>query len=411
MKVVKLAYYDEFHCIGPECPDSCCKHWNITLSKREYLNYKKMECSPELKEIIKNAFTRLKNNERSYASMKLKENGDCPFLGGDCLCKIQKEKGEKSLTLVCSVFPRLISKVGGDIYTLACNIDCSYVVEILMNHSEGLRVIEEEYNGSNSYINRNAVSGNNTPVDWIGYPFVWNILNAEIDILQNRKFTISERLLILGYFCQKADEYLKNNEGEKISGLANALLDNELCKTISDSLKAPQSDLQSAVKSVDILYKIKLRIDNSSIDILKKLLENIMDSIDFTTNYNFNDGEVESVNIDFTISKYEKSVNTYKQIENDRPYIIENILVNLAFTQNFKSGIWENYFTFIVFYNTLKICIPAFLKENWTDRDLACAINYVAKIVINSHVAEKGTSQDFLDNNSFDLPHAAFLIS
>lgn len=409
MKVIKFAYYDEFRCIGPECKDSCCKNWGISLTKREYLNYKKMDCSPELKSIIDTAFTRLRIDDSHYAAMRLKENGDCPFLGEDCLCKIQKEKGAETLTFVCSIFPRKICKVGNKAYIYSCNITCSHVIELLINHPEGLALIEEEYRGNDPFIEKGPGFGKIIKDDWTGYPYFWAVKSAQIDILQNRNFTIPERMLILGFFSQKANEYIKDNKGEKIAGLANMLLDNEMCKKIADSLKAPQSADSLAAKSVDILSKMKAaaKSGSSSNSNISEYFEQIAKSIDLRIE------ETENNNFSFLFDreKYSENLKVYREIENNRPYIVENLLVNLAFTDDPQQGIWNNYFVLAVFYNTLKLCIPAYLKENWVDRDLALAMTYAAKMMLNSHIAEKGALVDFMIHDSFDLPHAAFLIS
>ena len=121
--------------------------------------------------------------------------------------------------------------------------------------------------------------------------------------------------------------------------------------------------------------------------------------------------ENNNLSVLFNPQKYSDNLKTYREIENTRPYIIENLLVHLAFTDDPQQGIWANFFALAVFYNTLKLCIPAFLKENQSNRDLALAITYTAKMVINTRFADKGTIVDFMNNNSFDLPHAAFLIS
>ena len=68
MQTLKFNCYDEFACTGPECEDSCCKHWRIFLTKREYLDYKKLDCSPELKSVIDSAFKRIKTgSDLQYA--------------------------------------------------------------------------------------------------------------------------------------------------------------------------------------------------------------------------------------------------------------------------------------------------------------------------------------------------------
>lgn len=409
MKVVKFAYYDEFRCIGPECTDSCCKNWSITLTKREYLNYKKMDCSPELKSIIDTAFKRIRKNDISYAKMKLSENGDCPFLGEDSLCKIQKEKGAEALSTVCNLFPRRHTQVGGEAYIYSGIMTCPHVAELLINHPEGLAIAEEDYKYDNPFIEKALFSGGVITRNWEGYPYFWIIKNAQLDILQNRSFTIPERMLILGFFAQKADEYIKEHKGEKISGLANMLLDGEVCNKIADSLKAPQSEESAATKSVGIISKMKIAAQNNTnlspkiFELFKQIAKSINLATEVTENNDFG--------FSFNRQMYSENLSVYREIENTRPYIIENLLVNLAFTDDPQQGLWANYFVLTVFYNTLKMCIPAFLKENWTDRDLALAITYAAKMVLNTHFADEGAIADFMSNNSFDLPHAAFLIS
>lgn len=409
MKIVKLAYYDEFSCVGPKCIDSCCKHWVITLTKREYFNYKKTDLSPELKAVADTAFFRIRNgNDLQYAGMKLKDNGDCPFLGDDSLCMLQKEKGEQALSFVCSIFPRINSRVGDEAFIYTCDITCPHVVELLIKHPEGLAVTEEEYKHDNPYIEKGFWSGEATSDQWKGRPYLWTIKGAQMDILQNRAFTIPERMLILGFFCQKANEYINRNEAEKINSLAGMMLDNEMCRKIAGSLNAPQSEESAALKSIDIFSKMKYSVDNGNYSrVLKDLFERAAESVGL----DIKDLGKNSLNINFNKGAYFKNLEVYRGIESQRPYIIENLMVNLAFAQSLEHGIWLNYFELAVFYNIFKICIPAFLKENWDDTDLAAAITYSAKMVINSKLARGKIAVDFIDHNIFTLPYAAFLIN
>ncbi len=417
MKVVKFKYYDEFHCIGSECPDSCCQQWTITFSKREYLDYKKAKCSPELKSVIDNAFTRIRDAKKlgltddekaNYVFIKLKENGDCPFHDTDGLCMVQKELGEQALSSVCTVFPRLYANIGQEAYLFSCNVTCPHVIDLLISHSEGLEIVEEEYDGSINFLNKGLYSATPTPKDWIGYPYFWAIKSAEIDILQNRNFTIQERLLILGFFCKKADEYLENSEGQKIEGLYNMLLDNEFCKKIADSLKAPQSDDEAAAKSMDI-FRVMLN-DTRRLK-CSKLQKWVFEQVADRFKINSEEGDEYISQISFDKATYNENVGIFRKIESERPYILENLLVNEAFIQAPVNGLFKNFFALAIFYNTLKICVPAFLKEGWTDKDLALALTYSSKMVLNSHYADKAMPYLFEQTGSFDLPHAAFLIS
>lgn len=414
MKLVKFAYADDFHCIGPECSDSCCKYWAITLNKREYLNYKKMDCSPELKSVIDSAFYRIKNGDDFvYAAMKLVNDTDCPFLGRDKLCMIQKEKGEEALSFTCKSFPRIFYRADKDSYVRLCSINCSHVVEILIDHPEKLEVVETDYDGSDEFINKNLYSLYATPSDWSAAPYYWIIRGTQLTILQNRLFTIPERMLILGYYSMKADEYVKKSP-EKLPELSKLMLDNKLCSGIADSLKASQSDESAALKCVNSLvtmsYLVEENHNRSFSSLIPILFNKVSERIELKRVKEIKNVTISS-SFSFNKDKYFKHLSNYREIENSRPYIIENVLVNTVFCQALHEGMWANYFSLAVFYNVLKICVPAFLDENYTDKNLALAISYAAKMTLNTNLIKKGVLVDFLGNQSFDLPHAAFLIS
>lgn len=406
MNVVKFAYYDEFQCTGSECPDSCCKDgWHIWLTKREYLDYKKMDMKPEFREIADKCFKRVKNtnDDFKYAEILHSDKG-CSFLTENGLCGLQKELGEKALGYVCRTFPRLYVPVEDQAVTMSCSSTCYHVNELLINYPEGLEIIESEYVGKELKLYGSFAVNKK----WEGYSYYWDILNAEIDILQNRSFTISERLLILGYFCQKADEYIKNNDASRISSLAAMLLDNDLCRKIADSLKPAVSGSDSAAaNSAKMLLNTYLRIKKGNLSGCIKVIEHVMKKLEYTVPELNENGEITS---NFSKAEYIKLRDVYRRMEDERPYIIENLFVNIVFSQDMQQGLWKNYFTLAVFYNLLGIIVPAFLNEEYGDKELALALTYAVKVIINTDVTEKGTFNDFVKENKCTLPYAAFLI-
>ena len=83
----------------------------------------------------------------------------------------------------------------------------------------------------------------------------------------------------------------------------------------------------------------------------------------------------------------------------------------MVFVDPLHEGLFKSFFKLAMFYNTLKISVPAFLKENWSDEDLALAITYSAKMVVNTKMAERVSAKNFIEHDSYDLPHIAFMIS
>ena len=409
MQALKFNVYDEFSCTGPECGDSCCKHWRITLTKREYLDYKKLECSPELKAVIDSAFKREKaDDDNAYALMKLREDGSCPFLGEDRLCMLQKEKGEEILTFVCSTFPRNWCQVGDDAIAFTLSPTCYHTVELLMKHPEGLALTEEKYVQDNKWINRNRGMGFMSSDDPT-FPYIWSIKTAQLDILQNRDFSISERLLILGYYTQKVCDYLENSP-EKIAQLGTMILDKELCENLARSLKPSQPEAQLIARSADMLFKLAERGNRVEPDgHLTELVNTIADSVGLTYLPN-DDGTYEC---HFNPGKYAENLAVYRRIEEQRPYITENLLVSLAFGRFSGSGeeLWADYFSLALMYSFLKTGAAAFLSEGWGDKELAIAINNIVKLIVNANITKNVTLRDFATRGMNSLSHIAFLIS
>lgn len=410
MQTLKFNVYDEFACIGPECEDSCCKHWRIFLTKREYLDYKKLDCSPELRAVMDSAFKRIKSgNDDHYAKVDLREDGTCPLLGEDRLCMLQKEKGESALTIVCRGFPRNWIRIGNaDAAVFILLPTCCHVVELLMRHPEGLSLIEEEYDGKNKWISKNQWNGVLSP-ESPTYPHIWSIKTAQLDILQNRDFSISERLLILGYYTQKVCGYLDGSP-EKIAQLGKMMLDKELCEKLAQSLKPSQPESQLIVRSAETLFKLTEVENRVAPDShITELINSMADSVELTYEPNA-EGKYD---YHFNPEKYAENLAIYRRIEEQRPYITENLLVSLAFGRFSGSGeeLWADYFSLALTYSFLKTGAAAFLSEGWGDKELAIAMNNIVKVLINTSTAKDLTMRDFAERGMNSLSHVAFLVS
>lgn len=216
---------------------------------------------------------------------------------------------------------------------------------------------------------------------------------------------------MLGFFSKKADEYIEAGQGEKIESLYNMMLDSEFCKSIADSLKAPQSDEGAAAKSVNGFLKMYQAVrQGNKPDSLSELFERTAHSINAEFENVLVNGNT-NVKFTYNMNQYFKNLEIFRGIEADRGYIFENVLVNMVFVIPPHEGVFKSFFELAMFYNILKISLPAFLKENWSDEDLALAITYSAKMVVNTKMTERVSEKDFVEHDSFDLPHIAFMIS
>lgn len=125
MTVVKPAYYDSFRCIAGDCPDSCCKEWDVQIDEGAAAFYRQLDgpLGDRLREVLKD-----ENGETVMTII----DGRCPMWRQDGLCQIQAELGETALCEVCREFPRLRHDYG-DFMELGLELSCPEAARVILN--------------------------------------------------------------------------------------------------------------------------------------------------------------------------------------------------------------------------------------------------------------------------------------
>ncbi|MEI7668772.1 MAG: flagellin lysine-N-methylase [Pseudomonadota bacterium] len=104
----------KFKCTGGECPDTCCKSWNMQIDDKTINLYK--EKAPDLLDSV------TENSSNEYIMRRDTQTGFCVRFS-DGLCGIQNKYGEDYLGDACNFYPRAIKKIGNDVVataTLSC---------------------------------------------------------------------------------------------------------------------------------------------------------------------------------------------------------------------------------------------------------------------------------------------------
>lgn len=107
MKTYYPSYYDKFTCIAGECPDSCCKAWEIVIDPKTCKKYEAV--SGEFGNKLRNALVTDSEGDKCFALC----SGKCPFLNGDNLCDIHMNLGEDYTSDVCKAHPRFVEEYDG----------------------------------------------------------------------------------------------------------------------------------------------------------------------------------------------------------------------------------------------------------------------------------------------------------
>jgi len=135
MKLVKPDYFDSFRCIAGNCPDSCCKEWDVAVDPEKAAFYRSLPgaLGDRLRQVL------YEEDGDTYMAI---ENRRCPMWRDDGLCRIQAELGEAALCKTCREFPRLTHDYG-DFVEMGLELSCPEAARIILAHPAPAFMISE----------------------------------------------------------------------------------------------------------------------------------------------------------------------------------------------------------------------------------------------------------------------------
>ena len=177
------SYYNQFHCIGGSCPDSCCIGWEVDIDEETYNYYKSLKgpFGDRLRAHIKEDGT-----DRYFP---LCEGGRCPFLNRENLCDIITQLGEESLAQVCMEYPRYFLEKG-DYEQIDLSLSCMELGRIFFEDPDPIEYIREEMSDADA--DANPIP-DTAPDRRLAH--VLDIRDDCIAILEDRNRTLADRFL------------------------------------------------------------------------------------------------------------------------------------------------------------------------------------------------------------------------
>ena len=231
MKRLQPRSYHAFRCIGADCEDTCCVGWIVNVYKQTYETYQRSD-DPELGSRLHELVTI--NTERSsddnYARIALDGPG-CPFLA-EGWCSIQKKLGEEYLSMMCSTYPRVMNVVD-DVLQRSLDLSCPEAARIVLLDPEPMQFDEEEGPprdprlGHLSVLSTAPSTALPTSNGNSGKPYQhFRAIRAfVIWLLQNRAYSLSKRLVILGSLCDQLQETASAGQASQTPEILDAYRD------------------------------------------------------------------------------------------------------------------------------------------------------------------------------------------
>lgn len=369
-------YMDLFQCIGSSCEDTCCAGWTVPIDKNTYNKYKSVtntHMSSKIKEVIQK--NRSNPSDHHYATIMLSGCQSCVMLSEEGLCDIQLQLGEDYLSTTCAAYPRVTNVVDGK-YEMSASMSCPEAARLALLNPEPMEFFEiaSKTNQKHSYqaqLNPNTFTSNR-----IQHHF-WGLRIFSIEIVQNRKYSLTDRVLLLGLFYQNVQEFVMNNTVSEIP----KLIENYRHLIQNNSLKEAIAQIPvetiAQIQLLKDLVNLRIHIGTENQRYLH-YFQSFLDGI------SYEQGE----NIETISAHYQSAFATYYQPFMQRnSHILENYLVNYIYKNTFpfsKTNVFEDYVSLALHYSLIKmhlIGISGFHKENFSAGHVVPFIQSFSKVV------------------------------
>lgn len=136
MRYIKPDFYDDFRCIASACHHSCCAGWEIDIDEDTADYY------AELPGDIGDAL-RAHISAEPEPHFVMTDDGRCPFLRGDGLCRLILTLGEDALCDICAEHPRFYNFTGGREES-GLGLCCEEIVRLLYSSDAPLGFVVED---------------------------------------------------------------------------------------------------------------------------------------------------------------------------------------------------------------------------------------------------------------------------
>lgn len=134
-------YYNRFHCIASDCPDTCCAGWAIMIDEASLKKYRHMKGA-----IGGRLYHSIDWREGSFCQYE----GRCAFLNEKNLCDLYTEAGPKSLCRICRTYPRHVEEFEG-VREISLCMSCIEAARIILSCEEPVRFLTREDEREEAY--------------------------------------------------------------------------------------------------------------------------------------------------------------------------------------------------------------------------------------------------------------------
>ena len=193
MLILEPSYYRDFRCIAADCPDSCCKEWEVQVDEKSAALYRSLQGSlgERLREVM--------HDDPQWGTVMVNEQGRCPMWRLDGLCRIHAELGHEALCKTCRDFPRLCHDYGR-FQELGLELSCPEAARMILQSDETTMLAAE------------ADGGEVPDYDEEAMEILLRTRKEALKLLYDPRFSVQEALILLLYYGYQVQTELDGGE-------------------------------------------------------------------------------------------------------------------------------------------------------------------------------------------------------
>lgn len=388
-------YYDRFHCLAAGCRFSCCKGWRITFDKKDFLSLKRQKGSEELRHILETGVRRIREENIHYGEFDMSTNV-CPLLGEDSLCILQKERGHEALPEVCRTFPRTKAHLTSGYLERSLSPACEGVLALLWDLPDGIGFLSDPL--PKREMKEMSVEGEDTL-----YPFFGAVREICIDLLQDRRLPLPERIFLVGAALRELAEGERDMERWAVK--ARALPETP---GAADLLHAEEADralplfLSNNIQILSSIQTMDIALLEAKAAVLSACRLVISKDDDTTT---------------IPLQPYRKARERFEEAFGGHSYFMENLMVALFFHLNMpgmvsREILWKSYVNYCNLYSFCRFMSVMSCRDGAAgDRDeLFRMLVFVTRSLIHNGIRQQALRDHLFQNDSATLAHMAVLL-
>lgn len=136
MQLFAPSYYSKFKCTADKCKHTCCAGWEIDIDPEAIERFSSLDA-----ESAQAILATIEQGDDNTPHFRLCENGNCPHLNENGLCRLILKHGEDILCDICREHPRFYNYIG-NIAEVGIGASCEEACRIILQADDYITMVQ-----------------------------------------------------------------------------------------------------------------------------------------------------------------------------------------------------------------------------------------------------------------------------